>query len=70
MLLKTSLLNNMPVMSLQVGSEIATTSRCLISPTNLKIIGFELTGKNLVTRPSFLRTEDMECKCLINLGKN
>ena len=48
----------MPVMSLQVGSEIATTSRCLVSPTNLKIIGFELTGKNLVTRPSFLRTED------------
>lgn len=66
MLLKTSLLNNMPVMSLQVGSEIATTSRCLISPTNLKIIGFELTGKNLVTRPSFLRTEDI--RELSNIG--
>ena len=50
----------MPVMSLQVGSEIATTSRCLVSPTNLKIIGFELTGKNLVTRPSFL-TDPAEC---------
>ena len=56
----------MPVMSLQVGSEIATTSRCLISPTNLKIIGFELTGKNLVTRPSFLRTEDI--RELSNIG--
>ena len=66
MLLKTSLLNNMPVMSLQVGSEIATTSRCLVSPTNLKIIGFELTGKNLVTRPSFLRTEHI--RELSNIG--
>ena len=56
----------MPVMSLQVGSEIATTSRSLVSPTNLKIIGFELAGKNLVTRPSFLRTEDI--RELSNIG--
>lgn len=58
----------MPVMSLQVGSEIATTSRCLVSPTNLKIIGFELTGKNLVTRPSFLRTEDIRERQLLELA--
>lgn len=59
MLLKTSQLLNMPVMSLQTGSEIARTTQLVISPTSLAVIGFELAGKQLVEQPSFLRLEDV-----------
>ncbi len=66
MLLKTSLLSEIPIMSIQTGAEIATVGKILVSPTTLKIIGFELAGKHLTTYPSFLRTEDI--RELSNIG--
>lgn len=53
-------------MSLQTGEEVAITSNVLVSPVTLKIVGFELAGKRLTTRPSFLRTEDI--RELSNIG--
>lgn len=59
MLLRTSQLVNIAVMSLQTGKEIASTSRVLIDPANLKIVAFELTGEALDETPSFLRIQDV-----------
>lgn len=53
-------------MSLQTGEEIARTAQLVLSPTTLEIIGFELTGRHLVTQPSFLRIEDI--RELSNIG--
>ena len=66
MLLRTSLLQDTPVMSLQTGEQIATTSKVMVSPVTLKIVGFELSGRRLLTNPSFLRTEDI--RELSNIG--
>lgn len=59
MLLRTSQLLDTPVMSLQTGKEIASTSRVLIDPEDLKIVAFELAGDTLTEVPSFLRIQDI-----------
>lgn len=59
MLLSDSHLNNIPVMSLQTGSELARTARPIIDPRNLTIIAFELTGDHLDQSPSLLRIADI-----------
>jgi uncharacterized protein YrrD len=48
-----------PVMSLQTGTRLATTSTPLINPANLKIVAFELEGPLLTETPSFLRVADI-----------
>lgn len=58
MLLRTSKLLQTPIMSLQVGKEIARTSKVLVDPADLKIIAFELEGESLDEVPSFLRIQD------------
>ena len=50
---------NMPVMSLQTGSELARTEREIINPNNLSIAAYELTGPLLDQTPSLLRIEDI-----------
>ena len=50
---------NMPVMSLQTGSELARTEREIINPNNLSITAYELTGPLLDQTPSLLRIEDI-----------
>ncbi len=51
--------DNMPVMSLQTGAELARTSRAIINPRKLSIIAYELSGHLLDQRPSLLRIADI-----------
>lgn len=46
-------------MGLQTGSELARTSREIIDPRTLEIIGYELDGPLLTERPSVLRIADV-----------
>ncbi len=66
MLLTGSHLQQLPVMSLQTGAEIARLARPVIDPADLRIYGYEVTGPLLDQRPSFLRLEDI--RELSNMG--
>jgi len=59
MLVLGSRLDNTPVMSLQTGTRLASTSTPIVNPSNLKIVAFELTGPLLTESPAFLRTADI-----------
>ena len=48
-----------PVMSLQTGTRIATTSVPVINPGELKIVAYEVEGPLLAEKPAFLRTEEI-----------
>lgn len=50
---------NMPVMSLQTGTELARTSRAIINPRKLSIVAYELSGHLLDQQPSLLRIADI-----------
>lgn len=59
MLIAGSRFLNSPVMGLQTGSELARTSREIIDPRTLEIIGYELDGPLLTERPAVLRIADV-----------
>lgn len=59
MLLTHSRLLKAPVLGLQTGSELARTSREVIDPRTLEIIGYELDGPLLTERPAVLRIADV-----------
>lgn len=59
MLLKTLDLLEIPIMSLQTGSEIAHTITTIIDSRKLHILAYELEGSQLDERPSFIRIEDI-----------
>lgn len=59
MLLSTKELLDIPVMSLQTGTEIAATARPIIDTGTLHILAYELYGAQLTESPSFLRVEDI-----------
>lgn len=59
MLIAGSRFLHTPVMGLQTGSELARTSREVIDPRTLEIIGYELEGPLLTERPSILRIADV-----------
>lgn len=59
MLLSTKELINIPVMSLQTGTEIATTVNPIIDVSTLHILAYELEGSQLTETPAFLRVEDI-----------
>lgn len=59
MLLASSSLISLPIMSLQVGKEVARTSRAVVDPADLSIIAYEVSGPRLDNTPSFLRIEDV-----------
>lgn len=59
MLLLGSRLLNTPVMSLQTGTQLASTVQPVIDPANLRIVAYEIDGPLLSEKPSFLRTADV-----------
>jgi uncharacterized protein YrrD len=59
MLLHGSRLIGIPVMSLQTGTSLATTTKPVIDPSNLKIVAYELQGPMLSDNPSFIRIADV-----------
>lgn len=59
MLVNAERFMNMPVMSLQTGSELARTSRAIIDPRNLSIVAYELEGRLLDQLPTLLRIADV-----------
>lgn len=59
MLIAGSRFLNTPVMGLQTGSELARTSREIIDPRTLEIVGYDLEGPLLTERPSVLRIADV-----------
>lgn len=59
MLLTHSRLLKAPVLSLQTGGELARTSREIIDPRTLEIVGYELEGPLLSEHPSVLRIADV-----------
>ncbi len=66
MLIAANRLENVPVMSLQTGGQLARAKAPVIDPRNLMIIAYELEGPSLDTHPSFLLIQDV--RELSNLG--
>lgn len=59
MLVSAERFDDMPVMSLQTGSELARTARAVIDPRDLSIAAYELSGRLLDAHPSLLMIRDM-----------
>ena len=59
MLLLSNRLTNVPVMSLQTGTELARTSQPIIDPRNLTIIALYVEGPQIDTNPSILHVADI-----------
>jgi uncharacterized protein YrrD len=59
MLLPVHRLINIPVMSLQTGSELARTHEPIIDPRQLTIVAFYVDGRSLDEHPSVLHTSDI-----------
>ena len=59
MLLLGERLLGTPVMSLQVGTKIATTVEPIIDPRNLIILGYEVDGPLLESHPKVIRIADI-----------
>lgn len=59
MLLLGSRLNETPVMSLQTGGRLGSTTKPIIDPATLYIYAYEVSGTLLTQQPSFLRTADI-----------
>lgn len=59
MLVPGNKLQNIPIMSLQTGTRLASTKRPLIDPHNLRIKAFELEGFKDVSGVSLLLSEDI-----------
>lgn len=59
MLLQGSRLNDVPVMGLQTGTELARTTRPIINPDTLEILAYEVNGPLLDVHPSLLRVIDV-----------
>ncbi|MEO5950508.1 MAG: hypothetical protein ABIQ04_03605 [Candidatus Saccharimonadales bacterium] len=59
MLLQGSRLNDVSVMGLQTGTELARTTRPIINPDTLEILAYEVRGPLLDMHPSLLRVIDV-----------
>ncbi len=59
MLLQKDRLDQTPIMSLQTGAPIATTSASIIDPRELKVIGFYCAGQRLDINPAILLVDDI-----------
>lgn len=66
MLIPADNLIQVPVMSLQTGSELARTKTALIDPRNLTILAYELSGPLLDKQSTYLRIADI--REVSNLG--
>lgn len=59
MLILQERLQDIPVMSLQTGAQIAQTSAFIIDPRQLKIVAFYLSGPRLDVNPAILNVSDI-----------
>ena len=59
MLVLGSRFHDTPVMSLQTGTRLASTTRVLVDPRNLTIAAYEVDGPLLDERPAFLRVNEI-----------
>jgi hypothetical protein len=59
MLIVGSRLDNMPVMSLQTGGEIARISEAVINPANLEIVAYRLTGPLIGNHNTYVLINDI-----------
>lgn len=59
MLVLKERLENVPIMSLQTGAEIAQTEKPIIDPRQLTIVAFYCQGPNLETTPAVLHVDDI-----------
>lgn len=59
MLLLSETLTNVPVMSLQTGSELARTLDPILDPRSLTIVALYVDGPQIDTRPSVLHVSDI-----------
>lgn len=59
MLVTGSQLEQMPIMSLQTGTLLATAEEAIIDPNDLSIKAYEVEGPNLDVRPSLLLIDDI-----------
>lgn len=66
MLILGSRLTNIPIMSLQTGTEIARTGQALIDPHSLRIIAYQVYGPLIKQAKLFLRIADV--RELSNIG--
>ena len=59
MILLESTLNNIPIMGVQTGSELAQLSTAIIDPATLSIVAYVVSGRLLTHHPSYLRIADI-----------
>ena len=59
MLLLSEKLKNVPIMSLQTGTELAQTTDVIIDPRTLSIYAFYVNGQQIDHQPSVLHAEDI-----------
>ena len=59
MLLLSQRLLDKPVMSLQAGAEIARTTKAVIDPTSLQVVGYYVESRIKKESPLLLKTEDI-----------
>jgi len=59
MILLESTLNNIPIMGVQTGSELAQLSTAIIDPATLSIVAYVVSGRLLTRHPSYLRIADI-----------
>ena len=59
MLVLGSRFHDTPIMSLQTGTRLASTTRDIVDPRNLTVVAYEVDGQLLSERPSFLRINEI-----------
>ena len=59
MILLESTLNDIPIMGVQTGSELAQLSTAIIDPATLSIVAYVVSGRLLTHHPSYLRIADI-----------
>src|SRR5687767_5560947 len=59
MLILQERLQDVPVMSLQTGAQIAKTNTFIIDPRQLKVVAFYLSGPRLDVNPAVLNVADV-----------
>lgn len=59
MLALSNRINDVPVMSLQTGTELARTVGCIIDPGTLHIIALYVDGPQITDKPSVLHVSDI-----------
>lgn len=59
MLLLGSKLLNLPILSLQTGTKLASTKKAIIDPADLTVVAYEVSSPRLLEKSSYLRVADI-----------